>query len=129
MKHIIGYELFESADFSIIRDILLDLTDDGFRFDTKLNSVLRGKFASEKPDVVVTLTKNEFTYNDIKETVDRLSGYMDTEGYRLYTGPSALDRFQSSNIMYSPLKKINRVDLAYKFSALNLMKAKSKYSI
>ncbi len=120
----------ESVNFSIIRDILLDLTDDGFKFDVKWMPIqfFKKEIASGKNykplDIVVTLSRSEFTKSDIKGTIDRLSGYMESEGYLIddgFGGGRDLDG------KIGQIKKFMTVTIRYEFSPLSLMKAKSKF--
>ena len=103
--------LSEAVSDGFIKDILLDLTDDGFKVKITWNPPRNG--------VSIIITKEgRFTYNDIKDTIDRLSGYMNTEGFT----PQTLSETNKS-------MSTNKLDIIYRFSSLNLMKAKSKFTI
>ena len=112
MKRIIKYKLFEgnvnSRDL-VINDIMLDLTDDGFKFNTKWF------YDQDPPELRIAISKSSsFIYEDIRDTIDRLSGYLESIGY-------------STNSKSSIVSK--SITIWYKFSSLSLLKAKSKYRI
>lgn len=107
MKYLNAFNRFnESVDFSSIRDILLDITDDGFKFNaiyqlpnlppSKNKNAFGLPEIPNRMDVSVTITKKElFTYNDIEDTINRLSGYMESEGYKLMAFRNCLGDWRS----------------------------------
>lgn len=136
--------LSEAVSENFIRDILLDLTDEGFKYKIswsgnpipgKMNK--KGSLVSFAPypflKIEVSRPTNGYLYSDIKDSIDRLSSYLETEGYsrlgitmnstggRIYTaGRKDLDHDDVR--MFS-------TSIDYKFSTLGLLKAKSKFAI
>lgn len=126
MKHIIYYRIFESIDFTTVRDILLDLTDEGYKFNihSHPNPTAREYKHVRNLDTIVTISKSSrFTLSDIRDCISRLSGYMETEGYNLNT---TTDENRQPIVLS---EKINKAYFTYRFSPLALMRAKSKYKI
>lgn len=133
MKYLKRFDnLSESVSFDIIKDILLDLTDEGFIFKIRDNK--------ERSMVLVVLTKSDsFTYSDIGGCVNRLSGYMESEGYSIGESFADSEEFNPPgrftyqrtllNLKKGNIRNTNSVEITYKFSPLTLMKSKSKYSI
>lgn len=81
----------EAVSETYIKDVLLDLTDEGFKYKIswsgnpvpgKMNKKgMLTSFASY-PYLKIDITRSDkFTYNDVKDSVDRLSGYLESEGY------------------------------------------------
>lgn len=98
----------EAVSDTTIEDILLDLSDMGFK-----SNIL---WSPPRNNVTVTITKSKhFKYSDIEDTIKRLSGYMESEGF------TTDQRFVNV--------EINKININYKFSSLNLLKSKSKYKI
>lgn len=104
MKHITSYKLFESEDGLIItlKDICLDLEDDGFTVDIKRGSVssefdtsypLRTPSGRLVPSISVTIFKksessshvngkSRFAYSLISNVVNRIDNYMSQQGWK-----------------------------------------------
>jgi hypothetical protein len=121
----------EAVSETYIKDVLLDLTDEGFKYKIswsgdpvpgKMNKKgMLTSFASY-PYLKIDITRSDkFTYNDVKDSVDRLSGYLESEGY---TRLNNMGRFFNY-----PSDFISNIQVEYKFSTLGLMRAKSKFAI
>jgi hypothetical protein len=133
MRYISRYKTFEKADTDLIGDALLDLTDDGFKYKIQERNKIGGTFGKNVEgrmgiDVIITRSP-EFTYNDIKDTVGRLSGYMDSEGYIFSVQKCFRQHLHTEETCVKDDDKINRVILYYRPSTLALLRAKSKYKI
>lgn len=131
MKHIIDYKLFESANSNIIGDILLDITDEGYKHSIRYDGYsTRYPHSSTNTDILIIIYGKEIDrdvlsgYKErqsisqpgmkiIMPCIERLSEYMSSEGYHL----SKTD------------KERTEISFRYKFSSLSLMRAKSKYKI
>lgn len=114
-------DISESVSDTTIHDILLDLTDEGFRFNINWNPSRNGVDVSitkrpGSPGKYNRVVEPLFTYPDIKDSIDRLSGYMETEGF------TTSQKFVNN-------QSTNKITIRYKFSSLSLLKAKSKYAI
>jgi hypothetical protein len=120
----------EAVSETYIKDILLDLTDEGFKYKIswsgnpvpgKMNKKgMLTSFASY-PYLKIDINRlDKFTYNDVKDSVDRLSGYLESEGYT---------RLNIGKFLNHPSDFTNNIQIEYKFSTLNLLKAKSRFAI
>lgn len=82
MKHLKTYKLFESADINIIKDILLDLEDEGFEVSVRNKSTewrhrdyIEIIIKKHTPGHNGGLMGFEFIWRDFKETIFRLMDY------------------------------------------------------
>ncbi len=79
MKYLTKYKLFESSSFSNliedVRDMTLELSDSGFDINIKEVNYTPPMFTDSIKALDVQISTEFFTYNDIKETVERIEEY------------------------------------------------------
>jgi hypothetical protein len=99
LKHISDFKIFESINWlEIIRDcedILLELSDDGFRTE-----ISKGKSPHEW--ILIDITRKDiFSAEDIKETVERLKKYLGEVGFKTYNSYSNYPNIISNPVLNS----------------------------
>ena len=122
MKHLKYFNIDESVSNDTINDILLDLKDLKYSVKTRWHDY-RGKSIERKKSTLnISITNNEsFLYSDIEETINRLSGYLESEGYSVS---------QDSKMDIQKWKIPHKIfSIWYEFTSLTLLKSKSKYKI
>lgn len=110
MKHLRPYQLFESIDIDIIKDILLDLEDN--QFTIEVNNKSREWRYNAYTEIIIKrnvsghnggLMGFEFIWRDIKGTIFRLMDYYYTE--------NAKPEINSNKIVLSNREKMAIKDL------------------
>jgi len=91
MRYLKTYEMYNLSTTNvgevskISRDILFELSDDGFdvKVDHSSGNYISGSNTKEFIEVTI-MNDNEFDEGDIKEVYDRLCKYLETEGYQKF---------------------------------------------
>lgn len=95
MKHLKTKKIFESFSgqsidspvIDDIKDICLELSDDGFNIDIDDNPTILYKYQQNYDIISIVIQRNDggrFYYKDAKEVVDRLEDYLGDRMYRKF---------------------------------------------
>jgi hypothetical protein len=137
MKYLKKFNISESISESIIKDILLDLEDDGFKYKISwYGDLIPGKTNisfSSYPFLKIEISRSSrYLYSDIKDSIDRLSGYLESEGYRKInsyksniSGTTYRHKYTNGDVQDN-IRMVS-IEIDYKFSSLKLLKSKSKF--
>lgn len=92
MKHLESYKIFESEKVNImiqtIKDILLPISDMGYKPSVKDNTVDWGPFVKDPTEIIiriVTYTDDSLEITDeVIDEFNRLNDYLESSGYNMY---------------------------------------------
>jgi hypothetical protein len=92
MNHLKSYKVFESEKVNImlqtIKDILLPISDMGYKPSVKDNTVDWGPFVKDPTELIIRIvTYTDYPLeitNDVIDEFNRLNDYLESSGYNIY---------------------------------------------